>query len=116
MNKYELLRKLESKINDELKYKLAREDYEGMTRDEIIEDFTGNNMHEIIDENIPIYYSYLASLLANDIRFADVDDPGLLPENPTVWNIISVAVYEYLNENFQECVEEALTELLPDLE
>lgn len=53
-------------------------------------------VHELIDGGIPIYNSDLAELLADDNNFASVDDEGLLPKNPTVWQIISTACYEYL--------------------
>jgi hypothetical protein len=35
-------------------------------------------------------------MLAEDNSLAEVDDAGLLPDNPSVWNIIGTAVYERL--------------------
>lgn len=58
---------------------------------------------EIIDGFIPVYHSHLAELLADSPSLGDgPDDSGLLPDRPTVWNIITAAVYEDLSaEAFQ---------------
>jgi hypothetical protein len=51
---------------------------------------------EMVDGWIPVYYYDLSQLLAEDNSLAEVDDAGLLPDNPSVWNIIGTAVYERL--------------------
>ena len=55
-------------------------------------------LHEIVDSNVPIYHSDLADILSGDNSFAFVDDSGLLPEHPDVFQIISVSVYEKLSD------------------
>jgi len=55
-------------------------------------------LHEIVDSNVPIYHSDLADILSCDTSFAYVDDSGLLPEHPDVWQIISISIYERLSD------------------
>jgi hypothetical protein len=98
-----------------MQYEIAADSYEDMTRDEIL-DSINEDSGEIIDSCLPIYYSDMAALLAENINFGSVDDEGLLPENPTVWNIITTSVYEWLSSEFYTTAEEVLNELLPDLE
>jgi hypothetical protein len=68
-----------------------------------------NNMHRLIDNRgyadeisemvdgwIPDNHGELAEMLCNDTGLASVDDPGMLGENPTVWDIIQGATRERL--------------------
>lgn len=64
-----------------------------------------DDAHELIDGCVPIYYGDLANALSEDIGLAQVDDEGLLPENPTVWQIIQTAIYERLTQHFYETIE-----------
>jgi len=51
-----------------------------------------------VDSIIPVYNWELAECLADNPMLAEVYDPGFLPENPTVWQIISTALYEELSD------------------
>ena len=53
-------------------------------------------MHEYVDGWIPIYNSALIEALSSDPSLADVDDPGLLPTDPSVHDMIRTAIYERL--------------------
>lgn len=111
----ELIENLESEIKERLKWEIDQGNVKDMSRDEIMDEL--NDMSgEIIDNNLPIYYSDMAKLLAENTRFADVDDSGLLPENPSVWNIITMSVYEWLSGEYHSLCEQVISELLPDLE
>lgn len=111
----ELINNLESEIKERLQYEIKQGSLDGMSRDELIDELNAMS-GEIIDNNLPIYYSDMAKLLAENTRFADVDDSGLLPENPTVWDIITISVYEWLSSEYHALCEEVISELLPDLE
>lgn len=111
----QLLINLESSIRERLQYMIDNNELEGMDRDQVIGEL-GDISHEIIDGELPIYYSDMAKLLAENTRFADVDDSGLLPENPSVWDIITMSVYEWLSSEYHSLCEQAISELLPELE
>lgn len=111
----QLLINLESSIRERLQYMIDQYDLDGMSRDEII-DSLQEESHEIIDGELPIYYSDMAKLLAENTRFADVDDHGLLPENPTVWDIITTSVYEWMSGEYHSLACDVVDELLPDLD
>ena len=69
------------------------------SKDEIFgSQYPEDMLHEIVDSNVPIYHSDLADILSEDTRFAFVEDAGLLPEHPDVFQIISVSVYEKLSD------------------
>ena len=69
------------------------------SKDEIFESqYPEDMLHEIVDSNVPIYHSDLADILSDDSQFAFVNDAGLLPEHPDVFQIISVSVYEKLSD------------------
>jgi len=51
---------------------------------------------EAVDSAVPIYYYDLANVLASDCNLAYIDDPGLLGEDPSVYDMIKVAIYERL--------------------
>lgn len=111
----ELMDNLESEIKERLKWEIDQGNTKDMSHDEImseLQDMSG----EIVDNNLPIYYSDMAKLLAENTRFADVDDYGLLPENPSVWDIVTMSVYEWLSSEYYSLCEQAISELLPELE
>lgn len=102
----QLLINLESYIRERLRYM----EIEGMDRDQVIGELD-DIRHEIIDGELPIYHSDMAKLLAENTRFAEVDDHGLLPENPTVWDIIITSVYEWMSSEFNTIVNDVVSEL-----
>lgn len=55
-----------------------------------------DKVSEIADNWVPDNYRELAELLVEDHSFAQVDDYGMLQENPTVWDIITASVREHL--------------------
>jgi hypothetical protein len=110
-----LLINLESEIKERLEWELTQGNLEGFSREEIME-VTDDFRSEIIDNNLPIYYSDMAKLLAENTNFGYVDDQGLLPENPSVWDIITTSVYEWLTTEYYSLQEQVLTELMPELE
>lgn len=111
----ELLNNLETTIKERITWSIDNGDYEDLDRDQILEDLE-DYRHEMIDGELPIYYHDMAKLLAENTRFADVDDPGILPENPTVWDIITMSVYEWMSEEFFELACDAVDELMPHLD
>jgi len=70
------------------------------SKDEIFNNqrFPEDVLHEIVDSNVPIYHSDLADILSVDNSFAFVDDAGLLPKHPDVYQIISISIYERLSD------------------
>tara|TARA_R100000234_G_C4923812_1_gene145386 strand:+ start:342 stop:656 length:315 start_codon:yes stop_codon:yes gene_type:complete len=75
---------------------------------EILEhEYPSDLIHEYADGWIPVYNIGLIETLLSDPSLAYVDDDGLLPENPSVHDIIRAAIYErligvayeWLNEN-----------------
>lgn len=111
----ELLNNLESTIKERIEWNRDRGYYENYDRDEILEDLQDSS-HEIIDGELPIYYSDMAKLLAENTNFATVEDEGLLPENPTVWDIITMSVYEFLQGEYHGICCDVVDELLPHLD
>jgi hypothetical protein len=68
-------------------------------KDEIFgNEYPEDVLHEIVDSNVPIYHSDLADILSDDNSFAFVDDAGLMPEHPDVYQIISISIYEKLSD------------------
>jgi len=59
--------------------------------------FPGDLIAETVDGWVPIYNYDLIECLASDRTLAEVDDAGLLPENPSVHSTISTAIYEKLS-------------------
>ena len=80
---------------------------------EILEsDYPEGMLHEIVDGWIPVYYSQLSELLASKPSLGDgPSDYGLVKENPTVWDILTAAVYEALLEEAQEWLSQAQEEV-----
>ncbi len=112
----ELIDNLESDIKERLQWEIDQGNIGNhSSRDEIMDEL--NDMSgEIIDNNLPIYFHDMAMLLAENTRFADVDDSGLLPENPSVWDIIRTSLYEWLSGEYYALCEQVISELLPELE
>lgn len=106
----QLIINLEDSIRERLQYMIDAGELEGMDRDQVLQELNDIS-HEIIDSELPIYYHDMAKLLAENTRFADVDDFGILPENPTVWDIITASVYEWLSSEFHEIASEVVSEL-----
>jgi len=110
-----LIDNLYTEIKERLQWEIDQGNLKDMSRDEIMDEL--NDMSgEIIDNNLPIYYHDMAQILAENTNFASVDDEGLLPENPSVWDIITMSIYEFLSGEYHELCEQAISELLPELE
>ena len=113
-NERDLINSLATSIKERLQYEIENGDLEGMDRDQVIESLEDSRF-EIIDGELPIYYSDMARLLAENTNFAHVDDEGLLPENPSVWDIITASVHEFLSGEYFELACDAVDELMPEL-
>ena len=65
---------------------------------------------ELADSYVPVYNYDLIDCLSDDYTLAEVDDTGLLPENPSVHDIVRIAICEklmnvahtWLNDNQKE--------------
>ncbi len=112
----ELLEHLTIAIKERLDYGIESRDFEGMDKDQILDQLQEDS-HELIDGCLPVYYSDMATLLAENTNFASVDDEGMLPENPTVWNIITASIFEWLSGEYYGLCQEVLEDLvLPEHE
>ena len=67
-------------------------------------------LDEYIDSAIPIYYSDQIECLASDHDLATVSDPGLLPENASVYDIVVASIYEHLSSIAYEWLQEVQEE------
>ena len=114
-NERDLLQSLYGSVKERLQWCIDQNEIEGMDRDELI-DMLQDCDSEIIDNELPIYYSDMAKLLAENTNFATVEDEGLLPENPTVWDIITMSVYEFLQGEYHGICCDVVDELLPNLD
>jgi len=64
---------------------------------EILEhEYPSDLIMEYADSYVPIYNGDLIDVLGSDHTLAEVDDYGLLPQNPSVHDIIRSAIYEKL--------------------
>lgn len=63
-----------------------------------LKEYAGDTLHEIADTHVPIYYSELTEMLANDISLSHVDDTGLCDPDKGVHSMIQVAIFERLIE------------------
>ena len=96
---HELVKNLIEELNDNKKEILENE-------------YPSDLIHEYADGWIPVYNSDLIEALSSDHSLSNVDDNGLLPENPSVHDIIRTAIYErligvayeWLNENEEKDV------------
>ncbi len=114
-NERDLLQSLYGSVKERLQWCIDQNEIEGMDRDELI-DMLQDLDHEIIDNELPIYYSDMAKLLAENTNFASVEDESCLPENPTVWDIITMSVYEFLQGEYHGICCDVVDELLPHLD
>ena len=74
-------------------------------------DYPDDELNSYVDGRIPIYHGRLVELLYSDIKLGyGPDDSGLLGHAPTVWDILTVAVYERLSAEAAEWLEEARAE------
>ena len=65
---------------------------------EILEhEYPSDLITEHADGYVPIYNNDLIEALSSDHTLANVDDTGLLPQNPSVHDIIRMAIYERLS-------------------
>ena len=68
---------------------------------------------EIVDGMVPIYYSELAQLLAEDPSLGFLDDVGLIDTNAddfSIFSVIQVAIYERLYAAAQSWLDDAVKE------
>jgi len=65
-------------------------------KDILEHEYPSDLIHEYADGWIPIYNGDLIDVLGSDHALAEVDDYGLLPQNPSVHDIIRTAIYERL--------------------
>ncbi len=84
------LHELKSDLEEEIKNNMGRLIDERNYADQIA---------ELADGWIPDNHGELAELLCSDHSLASVDDYGLLPENPDVWQIIQVALMDELRNS-----------------
>ena len=64
---------------------------------EILErEYPSDLINEYVDSYIPIYNYDLIETLSSDHTLANLDDTGLLPQNPSAHDIIRMAIYEKL--------------------
>ena len=110
----QLIKNLNDSVKERLQWNIDNNELEGMDRDQIIESLE-DVRYEIIDGELPIYYSDMAKLLAENTNFAYVDDEGCLPENPSVWDIITMSVSQFLDGEFSGIACDVVDELLPNL-
>lgn len=78
-------------------------------RDDILEDaYPEDRVAEYVETAIPVYYGDLAAMLADDTSLGFVDDEGLLGDNPDVFTIIQVSIYEELSHEADNWLGNAL--------
>ena len=64
---------------------------------EILErEYPSDLINEYADSYVPIYNYDLIEALSSDHTLSNVDDSGLLPQDPSVHDIIRMAIYEKL--------------------
>lgn len=61
---------------------------------------------EVADGCVPLYNADLAQALRDDLSLAQPDDDSLIPENPDVWQILQVSIYERLSHAAHEHADE----------
>lgn len=110
-NETDLLKSLYESVKERLRGSIDRDGIEGMDRDELI-GMLHDIRNEIIDNELPTCYSVMTKLLTDNTNFAAVEDEGLLPENPTVWDIITMSVYELLRREYHRIACDVVDELL----
>lgn len=94
---YQLEKDLKEEVESELKLISTLTD---------LDNFEDERVSEIVDSHIPVMYSELLALAADDIKYAEVDDIGLCGECNDVFKIITAATYENLRDAAQEQINE----------
>jgi hypothetical protein len=95
-------------------YELKRDlvnDLESNKDDILSSEYPEDEILEYVDSWIPVYNGALIEALQSDHSLAEVEDSGLLPENPGVYDIIRCAIYEQLLNEAHEWLQEAQEEL-----
>ena len=65
--------------------------------DEICEDDDYSDaLHEVVDSNVPVYYSEIFTVMAADGIDIEFDDEGLIPDTKDVTKILQARIYEAL--------------------
>jgi hypothetical protein len=83
----------------------------------LAEQYPEDRIAEMVDGWIPVYNYQLAELLADCPSLGDgPDDYGLCGDNPTVWQIITAAIYEKLSNAAHEWLYEAQQDAARELE
>ena len=81
------------------------------SRDEICGDVHPSDMlHEYVDSAVPVYYHELAECLADDTNLGFPGEFASCTENATVWQIISLNIYEELSHAAHGWLEDAQEE------
>lgn len=82
---YELLAATVEMFNERIQY------------DEITEgtDYS-DALHEVVDGNVPHYYSDIFTVMAADGIYHEFEDSGLMPETKDVTRILQARIYEAL--------------------
>ena len=74
----------------------------------LAEQYPEDRITEMVDGWIPVYNYQLAELLADCPSLGNGPyDSGLVKENPSVWDILTAAVYEKLSNAAYEWLHEA---------
>ena len=82
-----IIHQLEKDLVDEL----------NSNKKEILENqYSEDSVTELADSYVPVYNFDLLECLSLDYTLAQVDDTGLLPENPSVHDIVRIAICERL--------------------
>lgn len=82
---YELLAATVEEFNERIQYDEIRED-----------DDYSDALHEIVDSNVPVYYSEIFTVMAADGIDCAFDDEGLIPDTKDVTKICQARIYEAL--------------------
>lgn len=70
--------------------------------DELTEDSDYHDaLHEVVDSNVPHYYSEIFTVMAADGISHEFDDAGLIPDTKDVTRILQARIYEALYNDVQ---------------
>ncbi len=58
-------------------------------------------LHEVVDSNVPVYYSEIFTVMAADGIDIEFDDEGLIPDTKDVTKILQARIYEALYNDVQ---------------
>jgi hypothetical protein len=75
-----------------------------------------DSIQESVDNLIPIYNWELLKYASENSEFWYVDDMGLLPENPDLFDFIKTSIYEYLLSSYSEIQEKVFEEYKKEIE